>query len=69
MSGEYTGHVPCKKCGQTHWMHGKCPDSSSLAAPAGSGRECPRCYGDGSVTYWDNENIPSEHLVEGGAGE
>lgn len=22
---EYTGHVPCPKCGMTHWMHGPCP--------------------------------------------
>lgn len=21
---QYTGHVPCRKCGQTHWMHGPC---------------------------------------------
>lgn len=21
---EYTGHVPCPKCGMTHWMHGPC---------------------------------------------
>lgn len=22
----YTGHVPCRKCGTVHWMHGPCPD-------------------------------------------
>lgn len=21
----YSGHVPCSKCGTTHWMHGDCP--------------------------------------------
>jgi len=35
MSGEYTGHAYCNKCGQTHWMHGSCPAGSGLAAPAG----------------------------------
>jgi hypothetical protein len=22
---QYTGHVPCRKCGKTHWMYGPCP--------------------------------------------
>jgi hypothetical protein len=22
--GQYTGHVPCKKCGRSHWMYGAC---------------------------------------------
>lgn len=21
---QYTGNVPCRKCGETHWMHGPC---------------------------------------------
>lgn len=21
---QYIGHVPCHKCGQSHWMHGPC---------------------------------------------
>lgn len=25
---QYTGHVPCRKCGQTHWMHGPCPENA-----------------------------------------
>jgi hypothetical protein len=25
---QYTGHVPCKKCGTTHWMHGPCPQNA-----------------------------------------
>lgn len=24
-SMNYTGHVPCQKCGQVHWMYGPCP--------------------------------------------
>lgn len=26
---QYTGHVPCRKCGQTHWVHGACPPSQN----------------------------------------
>ena len=22
--GQYTGHVPCKECGRSHWMYGAC---------------------------------------------
>jgi hypothetical protein len=24
---KYTGHVPCRKCGKTHWMHGPCSNN------------------------------------------
>lgn len=24
---QYTGEVPCRECGQTHWMHGACHPS------------------------------------------
>jgi hypothetical protein len=27
---QYTGHVPCKKCGTTHWMHGPCPQNIKI---------------------------------------
>lgn len=34
---QYTGEVPCQKCGTTHWMHGPCPENTKgLASPAGS---------------------------------
>ena len=26
---QYTGEVPCRKCGNTHWMHGACPSSQN----------------------------------------
>lgn len=28
---QYTGHVPCKKCGTTHWMHGPCPQNTKAS--------------------------------------
>lgn len=30
----YTGHVPCAKCGTTHWMHGPCPPNDKRLASA-----------------------------------
>ena len=26
----YSGHVPCPKCGKTHWMYAKCADSEPV---------------------------------------
>lgn len=28
---QYTGEVPCRKCGQTHWMHGSCPENDQVS--------------------------------------
>jgi len=26
----YTGYVPCKKCGETHWLYGMCPEKMPI---------------------------------------
>jgi hypothetical protein len=45
----YTGHVPCKKCGATHWMYGCCEVDDDRCPN-------PRCddgaVDTGGVTPW-----------------
>lgn len=26
---KFSGHVPCKKCGEVHWMHGPCENAAA----------------------------------------
>ena len=48
---QYTGHVPCKKCGTTHWMHGPCPQNVNVDSGL-EALEVPRLdRRDGS--FWD----------------
>lgn len=35
---QYTGHVPCRKCGTTHWMHGPCPNQEPRGCKSGTCR-------------------------------
>jgi hypothetical protein len=32
---QYTGHVPCRRCGKTHWMHGPCPSEPNTTTQGG----------------------------------
>lgn len=56
--GTYSGHVPCKKCGHTHWMHGSCRPCEYET----DGGSCKICGKTAEEVLRTNEFQLREHL-------